>query len=484
MPDGTARDRMTARRWVAGLVRASERWLPFADAATAEVPLARLLRLGLFQVSVGITFALLAGTLNRVMIVELGVPASLVALMLAIPLLFAPARALVGFRSDTYRSALGWKRVPFIWFGTMLQWGGLAIMPFALILLSGDTNGTVLEAQIASALAFLLVGAGTYTVQTAGLALATDLVPERARPRAVALLYVLLLVGMVVGSLGYGRLLQDFSQVRLVGVVQGSAVVALVLNVIALWKQEARVPGARRTPDEPRPSFREAWRSFSAAPRVVRYLVALAFGTAAFGMQDVLLEPYGGQVLGLGVGATTELTALMAGGSILAFVVAARSLEGGLDAIRLAAFGAIVGVLGFAAIVFAAPLDSAAVFRVGTALVGIGSGAFAVAMLTSAMALQDREGHGLALGAWGAVQATAAGLAVASGGVLRDIITSSAERGVFGAAAPIPLGYSVVYHLEIALLFATLVALGPLAVMSRHASPTPRRPFGLADLPA
>ncbi|MEL7370425.1 MAG: MFS transporter, partial [Myxococcota bacterium] len=44
--------------------------LPFADAGTKELPLGRLLRLSLFQVSVGMAVVLLNGTLNRVMIVE------------------------------------------------------------------------------------------------------------------------------------------------------------------------------------------------------------------------------------------------------------------------------------------------------------------------------------------------------------------------------------------------------------------------------
>ena len=87
------------------------RFLPFADAATKELPLGRLLRLSLFQVSVGMAMVLLNGTLNRVMIVELDVPAWLVALMVSLPLVFAPFRALVGFRSDTHRSSLGWRRV-------------------------------------------------------------------------------------------------------------------------------------------------------------------------------------------------------------------------------------------------------------------------------------------------------------------------------------------------------------------------------------
>ena len=93
--------------------RLGTRFLPFADAASPDLPLARLLRLSLFQVSVGMAAVLLTGTLNRVMILELGVPTSLVAVMVAIPVLAAPFRVLMGHRSDTYVSALGWRRVPF-----------------------------------------------------------------------------------------------------------------------------------------------------------------------------------------------------------------------------------------------------------------------------------------------------------------------------------------------------------------------------------
>ena len=133
-------NRVTAKL-VRGWTKIGPRYLPFADSATPELPLGRLLRLSLFQVTVGMAVVLLIGTLNRVMIVELAVPAWLVAVMVALPLVFAPFRAVVGHRSDNHRSVLGWRRVPYMWFGTLLQFGGLAIMPFALILLSGDTNG-------------------------------------------------------------------------------------------------------------------------------------------------------------------------------------------------------------------------------------------------------------------------------------------------------------------------------------------------------
>lgn len=255
-------DLLSPRRWS----RIDPRWLPFADLATPDLPMSRLMRLALFQVSVGMATALLVGTLNRVLIVELGVAAWLVSTMVALPLLFAPFRALVGFRSDVHRSVLGWRRVPYIWAGTMLQFGGLAIMPFALILLSGDTHWPLWIGPLSAALAFLMVGAGIQTVQTAGLALATDLAAEENRPRVVAMMYTMLLVGMVASGLAFSLLLADFSKVTLIKVVQGAAFVAFVLNLVALWKQEARDP-SRTHPSLARPEFRDSWRTFAARPR-------------------------------------------------------------------------------------------------------------------------------------------------------------------------------------------------------------------------
>ena len=457
--------------------------LPFADAASDELPLGRLLRLSLFQVSVGMALVLLNGTLNRVMIVDLAVPAWIVSLMVSLPLLFAPFRALLGFRSDTHRSSIGWRRVPYIWVGTLLQWGGLAIMPFALIVLSGDTHGPVVYGYLSAALAFLLVGAGLHTTQTAGLALATDLAPPDARPRVVALLFVMLLVGMVASAAVIGALLEDFSQVRLIQVVQGAAVVTFLVNLVALWKQESRRPWLTRK-TAARPTFRTAWRTLLEDRRTGRLLLAVGLGAAGFSMQDVLLEPYGAEVLGLSVSATTELTALLAGGTLAAFATAARLLSGGGDSNRIAGTGVLIGLGAFAAVILAAPLESPFLFRVGTAAIGFGGGMFAVGTLTTAMALGEGGRGGLALGAWGAVQATAAGIAIAVGGVTRDLVSAFAGSGALGAAYSGPAtAYGAVYHLEIVLLVATLVVIGPLALPVGAGRRWGSSRFGLADLP-
>lgn len=476
---------MTKRTGIMELVRSlPPQLLPFADAASEALPLGRLLRLSLFQVTVGMAIVLLNGTLNRVMVVELGIPVWVVSFMVSLPILFAPLRALIGHRSDNHVSALGWRRVPYLFIGSLMQYGGLAIMPMAILVLSGGAQVQVPYAgEAAAALAFLMVGFGLHTTQTAGLALATDIAPEESRPRVVALLYVMLLVGMMVSATVFGWVLRaDFRPTLLVQLVQGAAVVSMVLNLIAVWKQEGRAPQKTSAARE-RPSFRQSWAEFSAGGQAARLLVIVGLGTAAFSMQDILLEPYGGEILHLSVGATTALTALLAAGTLIGFAWSARSLSRGRDPNLIAAIGLTIGIPGFTLVVFADPMGSALLFQTGTVLIGLGSGCFGVGTMVAAMALSRSGKSGLALGAWGAVQATAAGSAILLGGFLRDGITSLAVNGALGAGLEsASVGYSFVYHIEIGLLFFTLMVIGPMVRFGTVREESSTR-FGLAELP-
>lgn len=459
------------------------RFLPFADAATADLPLGRLLRLSLFQISVGMAAVLLTGTLNRVMIVELSLPASLVAMMIALPVLAAPFRVLIGHRSDTHKSVLGWRRVPYLWLGTLLQFGGLAIMPFALLLMNYQTSGPEWAGPVAAAAAFVITGFGMHMAQTAGLALATDLAAPDNRPRVVALVYVVLLLGMILASLAFGVLLADFGATRLIQVIQGAAVVTLVLNVIALWKQEVRNPQATH-PERERVPFRDAWRAYRADSGTGRLLLAVGLGSMAFSMQDVLLEPFGGEILGLSVAGTTFLTAAWATGALLGFGVAGRMLYRGFNMHRVAAMGVLVGIIAFTAVILSSPLALIWLFVAGVSLIGFGGGLFAVSTMLAAMALADRSDSGFAIGAWSAVQATAIGVGLAAGGIIRDVVNAAATTGGLGEALhSAATGYNTVYHLEIFLLFTSLVVIGPLTNRSDAISHNPDRQFGLAELP-
>ena len=184
------------------------------------------------------------------------------------------------------------------------------------------------------------------------------------------------------------------------------------------------------------------------------------------------------------MGETTALTAFFAAGTLAGFAAAARSLGRGGDTYRLAAFGALVGLFAFSAVIFSAPLASALLFRLGTIMIGFGGGLFAVGTLTAAMELARDGRSGLALGAWGAVQATAAGAAIALGGAIRDVVSGLATQGLLGPALTGPsTGYGFVYHIEIALLFATLVAIGPLVRPARSSHSRPSAKFGLAEFP-
>jgi BCD family chlorophyll transporter-like MFS transporter len=333
-------------------------------------------------------------------------------------------------------------------------------MPFALLVLSGYGEAVHAPRWLglsSAALAFLLVGAGMHMVQTVGLALATDLVRAEDHPKVVGLMYVMLLFGMIGSATIYGLMLRDYTPGRLIQVIQGSAVVTVALNGLALWKQEARDRARGQAPPPPRPAFRASLSRLAARPGMIRLLVLIALGTAGFGMADVLMEPYGGQVLGMTVAETTRLTAVLALGTLAGFVGASRWLKQGRAPVSVALAGAAIGAPAFIAVILTSGTGGTGLFVAATFAAGLGAGLFGHGTLTMSIRLAPPGQTGLALGVWGAVQTTAAGVAIAAGGVLRDIVLASGAAGG-GAAGP----YLVVFGIEAALLVAALVLALPL----------------------
>jgi len=241
----------------------------------------------------------------------------------------------------------------------------------------------------------------------------------------------------------------------------------------------------REQREKPQPTFSDAWADLMSGGQAGRLLAVVFLGTMAFNMQDILLEPYGGEILGLSVSSTTLLTAAWATGALIGFAAAARWLGRNTDPYRIAGRGILIGLMAFSAVIFAAPLGSTVLFFAGAFAIGLGGGLFSVSTLTAAMVMPAKgiAGRGLALGAWGAASATAAGLSTVIGGGLRDVVGGLATQGTFGEALATPsTGYSVVYHTEIGLLFITLIVLGPL-VRVRPVTEDADAKFGLADFP-
>jgi BCD family chlorophyll transporter-like MFS transporter len=276
-------------------------------------------------------------------------------------------------------------------------------------------------------------------------------------------MYVMLLLGMIVSALAFGAALAEFSPGRLVKVIQSAALLTMVLNVIAVWKQEPRCRERGAMAPRPDPSFRDSWLQFLSGGNAVRRLTIVGLGTMAFGMADILLEPFGGHVLHLSVSATTKLTALFAIGGLFGFAVASRVIAAGADPYITARRGALIGVPAFVLVMAAAPLGQPLLFLVGNFLIGFGGALFGHGTLTATMNQAPREQVGLALGAWGAVQATAAGVGMALSGAIRDLVnvlTAGAEPNA--AAASSATGYMTVYGIEIALLLVTIFVTAPL----------------------
>ena len=172
----------------------------------------------------------------------------------------------------------------------------------------------------------------------------------------------------------------------------------------------------------------------------------------ALGMADVVLEPYGGQVLDMAVATTTRLTAVLAAGGLVGFAIASRVLLDGADPVDVAWWGTLLGLPAFALIIAAGPLGAVTLFVIGTGLAGLGAGLFGHGTLTATMRRAPRAQVGLALGAWGAVQATSAGIAVALGGVIRDVIAAMTNAPEMRPEAP----YTPIFALEFAFLALTL----------------------------
>ncbi len=265
---------------------------------------------------------------------------------------------------------------------------------------------------------------------------------------------------MVISALVFGALLEAYTPGRLIQVIQGAAVTTAVLNLAAMWKQEARDRNRAQQMKAAQPlAFRVALGQLMQTHGMMRLLCVIALGTFGFGMADVLLEPYGGQALGLSVGQTTKLTALLATGTLLGFGIASRVLGQGGAPARMALIGAAIGVPGFAAIIASSMGPGVPMFLAGTFATGLGAGLFGHATLTATIRAAPSERTGLALGAWGAVQATAAGIGIALAGIVRDVIVGW-QAGAAGLTAQTP--YTVVFMIELIVLLLAILVILPL----------------------
>lgn len=414
----------------------------------------KVFRLGLIQFGIGLSLAPISGTLNRVLITDLEIPAVTVGLLISVHYFISPVRAMIGYRSDRDRSMGKW-RTPYVVLGVMLTFGGLACAPFALILLGGDGVIPFIPALIICLGIFLAYGVGINIVETIYLALVSDITPPKSRGKVLSVLWMMLILGTVVSGVIVSGLLVNYSHKLLIQVMQGSAIIFVVLTVIALWQQERLNPDGSIASDLETVRVRlSLWGSIKmlGGQKTLQNLFVIIFiATMAFATHDVLLEPYGGQVLGMSVSSTMRLTALWGITMIAGVATAAWLLWKKQSPAMLISLGCGIGLLGFGVISYASDIALVNPFRVGVGLISMGRGIFVVGSVILVMSLTDVSHAGLFLGIWGIVQAMAQGIGVIGGGLVRDVADH--------LTGSVVLGYTVVYMTSFALLLFVVLLL-------------------------
>lgn len=414
-----------------------------------------IIRLGLVQSALGAIVVLTTSTLNRVMVVEMALPAMLPAAFVAWHYAVQISRPRWGYGSD-----MGHRRTPWIIGGMgLLALGAILATDAVLMMPQSPVMGVIL-----SVVAYLMIGGGVGASGTSLLALlATRVAPER-RPAAAATTWIMMILGIVVTAITAGALLEPFSGQRLAFVATGVAGVAFLVTLLAVWKVEGEPVAAAPTQTAPvaKPSFREVIGEIWAEPLARRFAVFVFVAMLAYSAQDLILEPFAGLVFGMTPGQSTQLAGMQNGGVLLGMILVgalgARSGDGKSQGKSLwmrrwtigGCIGSAValGALGLAAITGPGWPLAPTVFALGFA-----NGVFAVAAIGSMMGLagagrESREGA--RMGVWGASQAIAFGLGGFLGAAGVDVM-----RGVIGHTGQ---AFLIVFSVE-ALLFVAAAIL-------------------------
>ncbi len=408
-----------------------------------------IIRLGLVQTSLGAIVVLTTSTLNRVMVVEIALPAIIPGILIAAHYGMQIFRPRLGFGSD-----VGGRRTPWIVGGmAVLALGGaLAAVATALM-----TQHPALGIALAI-VAFLMIGLGVGAAGTTLLVLLAQRTDERKRPAAATVVWVMMIAGFIVTSAVAGHLLDPFSPTRLVLIACGVSLLAFIVSLLAVWNVEGDTRPPQVAAPAPQPSFRAAFAEVWREPQSRRFAIFIFVSMIAFSAQDLILEPFAGIVFAYTPGESTKLSGIQNAGVLVGMVMVALAGTafrgkplGSLKAWTVA--GCCASAVALAGIGMAGLVGPAWPLRASVFALGVTNGAYAVAAIGSMMTMVGegaKSREGVRMGLWGAAQALAFGL----GGLL-GTLASDIARLLLGSPA---LAYSTVFFAE-SLLFLVAAAL-------------------------
>jgi len=417
-------------------------------------------RLGAFPVAYGLSGVLIGGTLNRVMIAELKLPATLVALLFAVPLLLSPLRLWFGHRSDGGAIA-GRRREPYLLLGALGIGLGVAAIAAVAVKLS-DSYRTFVPAALS---AFLLYGLGRNLAHNTYQALLAEKFTGATRARAVTLYEVVTLLGSVAGAGFLGRTLEHFDPARLVAVANGVGVAVVVLALVAVPGQEERGTGAARAEAARVKPFGDVLREYVwGDPQVRRLFIVVLCTFVGTLAQDVLLEPYGALVLGMSVGQTTRLTMFWGLGVLAAMLLSGLWLQRTVGPLRLMRLGIASSVLIFSAVAAVGLAGAPEAFRWLVLAMGFGTGLAGAGMLGCVVEFTTPVRAGLLMGVWGVANL----LGHATGSLLGGVVVDTMRLATGSALA----AYTALFAFEVAVLcvaFALTLRLDARAIAAARA---------------
>lgn len=409
------------------------------------------LQLALVHVAVTLTLVPIQGTLNRVMINELGVSATVFAVLASLPYLFSPIQVFIGSYADRHPMG-GLRRTPYIIIGLVLCVLGVSLAPYAAYMFEQNWWAGF----AACAVVFGLLGMGFNFSTVSYFSLASEISGESGRARTISYMFFLMIVAIIAVSLGLSRMLEPFSVEALNRAFLFVGILALGLGLLGLVKLE---PRTSRAATEERTTWAELARAAAATPQTRLFFIYLILLLAAILGQDNLLEPFAAQAFGLPVQATTRLTSIY-GTCFLICLVLAAVLERRVNNQRIVVIGSLGTALAFATLVVSGLLHSSPLFYTGVVLLGLFIGLATVSNL-SLMLNMTRAGQvGLFIGAWGMADAIARLVGDLVGGVVRD--------GVGQLAGDPVAGYLAFFSLAALTLLFTLYLLRKINVGRFH----------------
>lgn len=396
--------------------------------------LPRILRLGLRQFAAGMLSVLTLGILNRVMKIELGLNLTLVSLVIGAHYFAAIIAIPFGHRSDRH-SWQGYQRTPYIALGTAITALATALAPFVAFFLAGR-DSSLAAAAIGVGL-FLLMGIGMYVAGTAYLSLITDLTAEEERGKVVAITWAMMMVGILAGVFLGVWVMKHYSPERLVTLFLMMAGLVVGLTTLAVWGQER--PKVSRL-SEKALTLKQALRLLTISQQTRCFFAFLFGGIFFLFVQQMALEPFGGDVFGLSVRETTFFNAYQMVGVLLGMGMTGGWLARRFGKKAATGLGAAIAATAFALLAMASIGSYLPLVNPGIFIMGLGMGIFTVGGLALMMDLTVNEQVGLFMGAWTLAQALANGLASVSGGILHDV-----GLGLWGSEAE---AYALVFLVE------------------------------------